>query len=115
MIRLGFRLRGEILARRGLEVALETSPLETLQNDVLAFDFAIIDYDMSGLNGIQLLVALRASHAVYPVVLLSGQVSSIDPEQKRLLYKCLDKAESMQSLLRTVDHYRESRSISDLH
>jgi DNA-binding response OmpR family regulator len=45
-------------------VTAVSCPLRALEADVSQFHLAILDFDMSALNGFQLLLRLRAAHYV---------------------------------------------------
>ncbi len=79
---VGLYLRGAILERHGFMVALDSSPMQALRRDLLGFDLAIVDYDMPGLNGVELFFAMRAMHVAYPIILLSGNLGEVDTVQR---------------------------------
>ena len=106
-------LRGTILRRHGYPVALDSSPLRTLQRNVLAFDLAIVDYEMPEMNGVELLYAMRARSVAYPIILLSGRLQSLDPSEQRLFYRCFDKGQSIEALLSVVAAYVQTSQLPD--
>ena len=110
---IGLRLRGEILSRHGYAVVIENCPLQALQRDLLAFDLAIVDYEMPGLNGVELFFAMRALHVAYPIILLSGGIDNVDISQQRLFYRCLEKAQPMEKLLAVIKSYVDSNGVPD--
>src|SRR5580698_7798406 len=55
---IGSEIRGEILRERGYSVGLYHYPLEVLRCDLSLFDLAILDYEMPGLNGLELLLRM---------------------------------------------------------
>ncbi|HEY2471323.1 MAG TPA: response regulator [Terracidiphilus sp.] len=69
---LGTTLRAEILREEGYSVVVYHSPLEVLRCDLTMFDLAILDFQMPGLNGREVLLRMRAFGARFPIVLLTG-------------------------------------------
>ena len=110
----GLQLRGEILTKNGYHVALESDPVQALRRDLLAFDLAIVDYEMPGLNGVELLFAMRAMLVPYPIILLSGAIDGLDVLKQRLFYQCLKKADPVTSLLNVIDSYVRASLLPDL-
>lgn len=111
----GLKLRGHILEQNGYEVALERSPVKALDHDLTPFDLAIIDYDMPGLNGVQLLLAMRARHLGYPIILLSDHTSVLGPDERILFFRCLEKAGPLSTLLSVISNYLDARAIPDFN
>ena len=110
---IGLQLRGEVLRRHGYEVTLDSSPMQALHRDLLAFDLAIIDYEMPGLNGVELLFAMRAMHVAYPIILLSGGLGNLDAVQQRLFYRCLEKGRPVETLLAAIESYVQFSKLPD--
>ncbi len=110
---VGLRLRGEILTRQGYVLSLDSCPVQALARDVTAFDLAILDYEMPRLNGVELLLAMRARHVAYPILLLSGGLGRIEPSEQRLFYRCIDKGQSVETLLMVISSYVQSRATPD--
>jgi len=62
----------------GVSVVSETSPedaLDRLEGDEAGFDCVVSDYDMPGMNGLELFEAVRAEHRLVPFVLYTGKGS----------------------------------------
>jgi CheY-like chemotaxis protein len=57
---LGTTMRAEILKEHGLSVVVFYSPLEVTCCDLSTFNLAILDFEMPGLNGRELLLRIRA-------------------------------------------------------
>ncbi len=110
---IGLALRGEILTKHGYLVHLDNSPLKTLSRDLLAFDLAILDYEMPNLNGVELLLSMRSRRVTYPSGLLTGKLQCLSPSQIRLFDTCLDKGAPVEALLRIVDYHLRARGIPD--
>ena len=75
---------------------------KALEFDVSKFHLAVLDFAMPDLNGFQLLLRLRAAHAAFPIVLLSGMSSDVPNYMRCVFSKCLDKAEPIDLLLGTI-------------
>ena len=106
-------LRGQILAQQGYAVTLDSSPLAALSRDILAFDLAIVDYEMPEMNGVELLYAMRSRNVPYPIMLLSGHLEAIKPSQQNLFYRCFDKARPTELLLSVVEEYIQTSKLPD--
>jgi len=63
---------------------------------------AILDFDMPALNGFQLLLRLRAAHASFPMVLLSGMSRELPNDMRIMFSSCHDKGEPIPILLNTI-------------
>lgn len=57
---LGTTMRAEILKEHGFSVVVFHSPLEVTRCDLSTFNLAILDFEMPGLNGRELLLRIRA-------------------------------------------------------
>jgi CheY-like chemotaxis protein len=97
--------RASVLEAVGYLVTAVSRPLTALEYDLSKFDLAIVDFDMPELNGFQLLLHLRAAHAAFPIVLLSGLSKDLPHDTRRVFSCCLDKGEPVQHLLNTVSSY----------
>jgi CheY-like chemotaxis protein len=84
-------LRGKILESQGYSVVLLSCPIQALRHDLSSFDLAILDFEMPGMNGRDLVLRMRALHDRFPILLLSGSVSSLSPEDRVLFSKCLER------------------------
>jgi CheY-like chemotaxis protein len=74
-IRLG--LRAAPLEDEGYSVTAVSCLFMALEYDVSQFHLAILDFDLPALNGFQLLLRLRTTHASFPIVLLSGMSAAV--------------------------------------
>jgi CheY-like chemotaxis protein len=99
---VGLETRATVLEREGYSVTCLSCPLTALQEDMSKFHLAVIDFEMPALNGYQLLLRLRAAHASFPIVLLSGMSWDLPNDMRRLFSSCLDKGAPIQQLLDTV-------------
>jgi CheY-like chemotaxis protein len=97
--------RATLLEEEGYFVTTVSCPLMALEYDVSQFHLAILDFDMPGLNGFQLLLRLRAAHASFPIVLLSGMSRELPNDMRIAFSSCLDKGEPIHLLLNTVRSY----------
>ena len=92
-------LRGKILESQGYSVVLLSCPMQALRCDLSAFDLAVLDFDMPGLNGRDLFLRMRALHARFPILLLSACASTLCPEDCVLFSRCLNKGEPVDPSL----------------
>ena len=99
---IGTQILGEILKEQGYEVVLCHCPFAALRCDLSIFDLAILDFQMPGLNGRELLLRLRALGARFPVVLLTGCLAALSHEDRVLFARCFDKSMPIQRLLGTI-------------
>jgi CheY-like chemotaxis protein len=106
-------LRGKILESQGYPVVLFSCPIQALRYDLSAFDLAILDFEMPGMNGRDLVLRMRALHDRFPILLLSGSVSSLSPEDRVLFSKCLDKGEPVRHLLDLIVAFLDPNEIPD--
>ena len=109
----GTRIHGEILVEQGYSVVLYHSPLAALRCDLSLFDLAIVDFRMPELNGRELLLRMRALGARFPIVLLTGAVDALSPEDRILFARWIDKGRSIQRLLDTIAEFLDPNQIPD--
>jgi CheY-like chemotaxis protein len=96
------KARAALLEEEGYSVTAVSCPLRALEFDVTKFHLAVLDFAMPALNGFQLLLRLRAAHASFPIVLLSGMSRDVPNDMRRVFSSCLDKGEPIDLLLRTI-------------
>ena len=99
---IGSEIRSQVLTERGYSVVLYHRPLEVLHCDLSMFDLAILDFEMPGLNGSELLLRMRALGARFPVVLLTGLLATLSHEDLVLFARCIDKGMPVDYLLDTI-------------
>ena len=99
---IGLGLRSALLEDEGYFVTAVSCPLMALEYDVSQFHLAILDFDMPGLTGFQLLLRLRTAHASFPIVLLSGMSLEVLNDIRIMFSSCLDKGEPIHVLLNTI-------------
>ncbi|MGB8534876.1 MAG: response regulator [Acidobacteriaceae bacterium] len=109
----GTRLRGEILVEQGYSISICHSPLAALRYDLSLFDLAIVDFQMPELNGLELLLRMRALGARFPVVLLTGSLDALSHEDRILFARWIDKGRSIQQLLDTIAEFLDPNQIPD--
>jgi CheY-like chemotaxis protein len=109
----GTRMRGQILEEEGYSVVLYHSPLAALRCDLSMFSLAILDFEMPELNGRELLLRMRALGARFPIVLLTGSVDSLSPENRVLFARCIDKGAPIRCLLETIAEFLGKDQIPD--
>jgi CheY-like chemotaxis protein len=100
--------RAALLEEEGYSVTAGCCPLRALELDVTKFHLALLDFAMPALNGFQLLLRLRAAHASFPIVLLSGMSRDVPNNMRRVFSSCLDKGGPIHLLLNTVRSYLNS-------
>ena len=109
----GTRMRGKILEQEGYSVVLYHSPLAVLHSNLSMFCLAILDFEMPGLNGQELLLRMRALGARFPILLLTGSVNSLSPENRVLFARCIDKGSPIRYLLKTIAEFIGKDQIPD--
>lgn len=102
---VGTQILGETLKERGYEVVLCHCPFAALRCDLSGFELAILDFQMPGLNGRELLLRWRALGARFPVVLLTVCLAALSHEDCVLFARCFDKNMPVQSLLETIAEF----------
>ena len=102
---IGLGLRAALLEDEGYSVTAVSCPYMALEYDVSQFHLAILDFDMPALSGFQLLLRLRAAHASFPIVLLSGMSRELPNDMRIMFSSCLDKGEPIPILLSTIRSY----------
>jgi DNA-binding response OmpR family regulator len=110
---LELALRGKILELQGYAVVLVSCPRQALRCDLSTFDLAILDFDMPGMNGRDLFLRMRARHARFPILLLSGSASTLSLEDRVLFSQCLDKGGPVRHLLDIIAAFLDPNEIPD--
>ena len=98
----GLEARAALLEEEGYSVTAVSCPLRALEFDVTKFHLAVLDFNMPALDGFQLLLRLRAAHASFPIVLLSGMSRDVPANIRRVFSSCLDKDEPIDRFLNTI-------------
>lgn len=96
------RLREKILLRAGYAVVTRTEPKGVLSENLGRFLLAIVDLDMPECNGVELARHFRAKCCELPILLVSGSVDKLTPDEQQLFTACLPKGQSMELLLRAI-------------
>jgi CheY-like chemotaxis protein len=99
---VGLNTRTVVLEREGYSVTSISCPLRALEQDLTKFQLAVVDFEMPALNGYELLLRLRAAHASFPILLLSGMSWDLPKDMRKLFASCLDKGAPIHLLLDTV-------------
>lgn len=110
---IGTRMRGEILKEHGYSVVLYHCPLAVLRCDLSIFDLAVLDFQMPGLTGRELLLRMRALGARFPIVLLTGCLDALSYEDCVLFARRLDKGMPIQRLLETIAEFLDPNQVPD--
>jgi CheY-like chemotaxis protein len=99
---VGLKVRGHVLRQRGYSVVLLNRPELVDTHDLSGYQLAIVDFDMPGLNGLEVLNRLRSHGATFPVMLLSGSMWNLPPDQRARFSNCIEKGAPVQRLLHAV-------------
>jgi CheY-like chemotaxis protein len=110
---VGTRLFGRILELAGYSVVLKHCPFEALQCNFASFDLAVFDFHMPGMNGRELLLRAIALGAKCPIILRSGSTSFLSHEDRTLFSRCVDKGESILTLLGIIATFLDPNGIPD--
>ena|ERR1700733_557361 len=110
---VGTTMRAEILREHGYSVTVYHSPLAVLHCDLSMFDFAILDFEMPGLNGRELLLRMRAIGARFPIVLLTGSLEALSCEDSVLFVRCIHKGILIRRLLDTIAEFLDPDQVPD--
>lgn len=110
---IGTKILGEILEEHGYEVVVYHCPFAALRCDCSIFELAILDFQMPGLNGRELLLRLRALGARFPIVCLTGCLAALSHEDRVLFARCLDKSMLTQCLLETIAEFLDPSQAPD--
>jgi CheY-like chemotaxis protein len=110
---LGTTMRAEILKEHGYSVVVYHSPIEATRCDLSMFNLAILDFEMPGLNGRELLLRMRALGARFPIVLLTGHLEALSHEGCALFARCIDKGMPMHYLLNTIAEFLDPDQVPD--
>jgi CheY-like chemotaxis protein len=110
---LGTNMRAEILEESGYSVVVFHSPLEAALSDLSTFSLAILDFEMPGLNGRELLLRIRAMGARFPIVLLTGCMWGLSQEDCVLFARCIDKSMPIHYLLDTIAEFLDPNQDPD--
>jgi len=94
--------RAALLEEEGYSVTAVSCPMRALEFDVTKFHLAVLDFDMPALNGFQLVLRLRAAHASFSIVLLSGMSRDVPNNMRKVFSSCLDKGGPIPILLKTI-------------
>jgi CheY-like chemotaxis protein len=106
-------MRGEILKEHGYSVVLYHCPLAALHCDLSMFDLAVLDFQMPGLNGRELFLRMRALGARFPIVLLTGCLEALSPDNRVLFARCIDKGMPVEDLLATIAEFLDPYQTPD--
>jgi CheY-like chemotaxis protein len=110
---LGTTMRAEILKEHGYSVVVFHSPLEATRFDLCMFNLAILDFEMPGLNGRELLLCIRGMGARFPIVLLTGCLEALSHEDCILCARCIDKTMPMHYVLDTIAEFLDQDQVPD--
>ena len=109
----GASLLGRILESAGYSVVLKHGPFEALQCNLSSIDLGVFDFHMPGMNGRELLLRARALGAKFPIILRSGSISFLSHEDRTLFSRCVDKGESICTLLGIIATFLDPNEIPD--
>lgn len=109
----GTTMRAQILREHGYSVVVYHCPLAVLRCDFSKLDFAILDFDMPGINGRELFLRMRALGARFPIVLLTGSPQALSYEDRVLFARCIDKGMPIRLLLDAIAEFLDPNQIPD--
>jgi CheY-like chemotaxis protein len=98
-------MRAEILKKHGYSVVVFNSPLEATRYDLSMFNLAIVDFEMPGLDGRELLLRMWALGARFAIVLLTGRLATLSHGDRVLFSRCIEKDKPMHFLLDTIANF----------
>lgn len=98
-------MRADVLREHGYGVVVHHSPYAVPYCDLSVFDLAILDFQMPGLNGRELLLRMRALWAKFPIILLTGCLEALSYEDRNLFARCIDKSMPIGQLLEAIAEY----------
>jgi CheY-like chemotaxis protein len=107
------RCQGELLEDLGYCVKLCGSPAAALSCDLGMFDLGVVDFDLPGLNGRELLLRMRAAGARFPIILVTGYLGSLSYEDRVLFTHCVDKCEPVRSLVEMIARLLDPDQLPD--
>jgi CheY-like chemotaxis protein len=110
---LGTTMRAEMLKDHGFSVVVFHSPLEVTRCDLSTFSLAVLDFEMPGMNGRELLLRIRAMGARFPIVLLTGHLAGLSREDCVLFSRCIDKSMPIHYLLDTIEEFLDPNQVPD--
>jgi CheY-like chemotaxis protein len=110
---LGTTMRAEILREHGYSVVVYHSPFEVTRCDLSVFNLAILDFEMPGLNGRELMLRMRELGARFPIVLLTGCLATLSNEDRALFSGCIDKGMPMDRVLETIANFLDPNQRPD--
>lgn len=102
---VGTMMGAEILREPGYSVDLCHSPFAALCYDLSKIDLVIVDFEMPGLNGKELLLCFRALGTRFPVILLAGSLEALSHEGRVLFARSIDKGMPFDRLQDTVEEF----------
>ena len=103
----------QIFESAGYSVTPCCTPEDAVRYDMQAFDLAIIDFDMPGCDGRTLFLKMRALHAAFPVILLSGSTEALSPETRILFSRCISKPAACGDLIAAVAAFLTRDALPD--
>lgn len=99
--------------QHGYFVAVYDSAMEALNCDFSKFDLAIVDFEMPGMNGRELLLRMRSLGAKFSIILLSGYADTLPHRDRVLFTRCIDKSRPIQQLLDSIAELLDPEQIPD--
>ena len=102
----------ERLALQDFEVVTaSTGPEAIASSENGLFDVALVDFQMPGMDGIQVLMALKKSHKYLEIIMLTGHatIDSAVESTKLGAFKYLEKPYSFEKLVGVIKEAYEAR------
>jgi len=97
---MGTEIRAAVLRFHGFSVETVNSGQEALSKTVQSnFDVIILDFDMPGMNGLQVAESLREQRCRSIIVMLSGRLEVPEGPGAQFLTKFFSKGDTQENLL----------------
>lgn len=96
-----------MLTEEGFDVKSESNPVEVMDNiSELQYDALLLDVKMPGVNGLELLEALRRHNSISPIIMVSGQstIQTAVDAIKLGAYDFVEKPVDPERLLLTLNN-----------
>jgi CheY-like chemotaxis protein len=101
--RLGTEVRAELIRMSGFSVDVAFSGIEALAKAFICdFDIFLIDYDMPGMNGLELAMELRKQNHRAPIAMFSGRLEAPSEPGAELLACFISKGQGAEVLMQAV-------------
>ena len=111
--KLGLLARGYMLRSFGYCTVLMSNPELVCNYDLRQYQLAIVDLEMPGCNGIELLRRIRAGGGTMPAILLTGALDSVAPSDVACFDDALSKSEPIYKLRSALSSLLAKRDVQN--